>query len=391
MYVANSGDSVTCHSKYSSESIRRRAESVVRPRDGPSSCRKRRSSSAREGGRCCAPTALVDAREIASNASAKPVLRMAADAAAPGWSAQGFGGSQPLRTSTLIATPSEMVSVGFRTFGEGFRPADARPHRTARGTRGRRHYLETPSPDGEPNRMLEARDRSVAPMRSLSIDSARSRLTFDVRYFGILHVQGAFGDVRGEIVGLDPHALSAASITAMIPIASLDTGIRLRDWHLSSRGYLGVRRCPEATFESESIVADGRDAARVIGRLTLRVRLARGRDARARMPFRPRPTSHARPRELHDAAVGLWRRPLAASAVVGRPPIPHRRRRASRDASRSRRAGLSTDDRAERRSPPNPRVSCWTSSVSAQSDCSTPSGQVCWASSPSRHSSTRPA
>jgi polyisoprenoid-binding protein YceI len=118
--------------------------------------------------------------------------------------------------------------------------------------------------------MLEARDRSVAPMRSLSIDSARSRLTFDVRYFGSLHVQGVFGDVRGEIVGLDPHALSAASIKAMIPIASLDTGIRLRDWHLSSRGYLGVGRCPEATFESESIVADGRDAARVLGRLTLR-------------------------------------------------------------------------------------------------------------------------
>lgn len=118
--------------------------------------------------------------------------------------------------------------------------------------------------------MLEARDRSVAPMRSLSIDSARSRLTFDVRYFGILHVQGAFADVRGDIEGMDPHALSAASTTAMISIASLETGIRLRDWHLSSRGYLGARRCPEATFESETIVPDGRDAARVIGRLTLR-------------------------------------------------------------------------------------------------------------------------
>lgn len=118
--------------------------------------------------------------------------------------------------------------------------------------------------------MLEARDRTVAPIRSLSIDSARSRLTFDVRYFGILHVRGAFGDVRGEIVGLDPHTLSAASITAMIPVASLDTGIRLRDWHLSSGGYLGARRCPEAIFESENIVADGQASGRVIGRLTLR-------------------------------------------------------------------------------------------------------------------------
>lgn len=118
--------------------------------------------------------------------------------------------------------------------------------------------------------MLEARDRMVAPIRSLSIDSARSRLTFDVRYFGMLHVRGAFGGVRGQIVGMDPHALSAVSVIATIPIASLDTGIRLRDWHLSSGGYLGLRQCPEATFESEKIIADGGNSARVIGRLTLR-------------------------------------------------------------------------------------------------------------------------
>lgn len=118
--------------------------------------------------------------------------------------------------------------------------------------------------------MLEARDRAVAPTGSLSIDSRRSRLTFDVRYFGPLRVQGAFADVRGEIVGMDPRALSAASVTAVVPIASLDTGIRLRDWHLCSRGYLAASRCPEATFESARIVPDGQAGARVIGMLTLR-------------------------------------------------------------------------------------------------------------------------
>jgi polyisoprenoid-binding protein YceI len=118
--------------------------------------------------------------------------------------------------------------------------------------------------------MLEARDRAVAPTGSLSIDSRRSRLAFDVRYFGVLRVQGEFRDVRGEILGLDPRALSATSVTAVVPIASLDTGIRLRDWHLSSRGYLAVQRCPEATFRSERVVPDGRAGARVVGLLTLR-------------------------------------------------------------------------------------------------------------------------
>jgi len=118
--------------------------------------------------------------------------------------------------------------------------------------------------------MLEARDRAVAPTGSLSIDSRRSRLTFDVRYFGMLRVQGEFRDVRGEIFGMDPRALSAASVTAVIPVVSLATGIRFRDWHLSSAGYLAARRCPEATFQSERIVPDGRAGARVIGLLTLR-------------------------------------------------------------------------------------------------------------------------
>jgi polyisoprenoid-binding protein YceI len=118
--------------------------------------------------------------------------------------------------------------------------------------------------------MLEARDRAVAPTGSLSIDSRRSRLAFDVRYFGVLRVQGEFRDVRGEIFGLDPRAYTATSVTAVVPVTSLATGSRLRDWHLSSGGYLAAARCPEATFQSERIVPDGRAGARVIGTLTLR-------------------------------------------------------------------------------------------------------------------------
>jgi polyisoprenoid-binding protein YceI len=118
--------------------------------------------------------------------------------------------------------------------------------------------------------MQEARDRAVAPTGSLSIDSRRSRLAFEVRYFGVLRVQGAFRTMRGEILGMDPRAPSATAVTAVVPLSSLDTGIRLRDWHLSSRGYLGASRCPEATFQSEHIVSDGPAGARVIGVLTLR-------------------------------------------------------------------------------------------------------------------------
>jgi polyisoprenoid-binding protein YceI len=118
--------------------------------------------------------------------------------------------------------------------------------------------------------MLEARDRAVAPTGSLSIDSRRSRLAFDVRYFGVLRVQGEFRDVRGEISGLDARACTASSVTAVVPVTSLATGIRLRDWHLSSNGYLSAADCPEAIFQSDRIVSDGPGRARVIGTLVLR-------------------------------------------------------------------------------------------------------------------------
>lgn len=118
--------------------------------------------------------------------------------------------------------------------------------------------------------MLEARDRAVAPTGSLSIDSRRSRLAFDVRYFGVLHVQGEFRDVRGEIFGLDARACTARSVRAVVPVTSLATGIRLRDWHLSSGGYLAAAGYPEATFQSDRIVPDGLGRARVTGTLVLR-------------------------------------------------------------------------------------------------------------------------
>jgi polyisoprenoid-binding protein YceI len=149
--------------------------------------------------------------------------------------------------------------------------------------------------------MLEARDRAVAPTGSLSIDSRRSRLVFDVRYFGCLRVQGEFREVRGEIVGLNPHGPSAESVTGVVPVSSLATGIRLRDWHLCSAGYLAARRCPEATFESARVVPDGPGGARVIGALTLRgvtrelvlhVQECRFDDKQRRMHARARVTLH---------------------------------------------------------------------------------------------------
>lgn len=160
--------------------------------------------------------------------------------------------------------------------------------------------------------MLEARDRAVAPTGSLSIDSRRSRLAFDVRYFGVLRVQGEFRDMRGEIFGMDPRAISATAVTGVVPIASLATGIRLRDWHLCSAGYLALRQCPEATFQSERIVPDGRGGARVIGVLMVRgaareivlhVEECRFDGAERRMHARARVTLHR-----SDFGVGPSRR-----------------------------------------------------------------------------------
>jgi polyisoprenoid-binding protein YceI len=119
--------------------------------------------------------------------------------------------------------------------------------------------------------MLEAHHRAAEATRQLTIDPARSRVTFRARYFGVLHARGVFEDVRGEIRTAGAEALASSSVAANVRLASLTTGIRLRDWHLRGSEYFAARAHPEASFRSTRVEAPAADASFVVrGILTLR-------------------------------------------------------------------------------------------------------------------------
>jgi len=104
-------------------------------------------------------------------------------------------------------------------------------------------------------------------IRAYVIDPARSQLRFHA-VSRLMNADGAFGRFGGE-VRLDEARPETASGRLTVEVASLDTGIRMRDNHLRSDDFFDVDRHPQATFVVSSV---RRDAGRwtVSGQLTIR-------------------------------------------------------------------------------------------------------------------------
>ncbi len=100
------------------------------------------------------------------------------------------------------------------------------------------------------------------------IDPENTSVEFTIGRFPILRVRGHFVRVRGSAVA---HAYSPAYATIEVEIdaASIDTGIKMRDAHLRTAGFLDVERFPTITFRSTRVEDLGQDRLRVFGQLTI--------------------------------------------------------------------------------------------------------------------------
>jgi len=103
-----------------------------------------------------------------------------------------------------------------------------------------------------------------------TIDTARSRVEFVVRYVGISTIEGRFTRVRGTVETTEDGQLKA--IEAFIPAASVDTGVSERDTHLRSPDFLDAAKYPELTFRAAAIERLGDGQYRVRGEITIRDR-----------------------------------------------------------------------------------------------------------------------
>ena len=86
----------------------------------------------------------------------------------------------------------------------------------------------------------------------LRIDAGNARVSFSVRWFGLINVRGRFARVSGTVAIPGPGAEDAA-ISIEVDPASVRTGISLRDHHLRGMRFLDSEPHPVIRFESDHV------------------------------------------------------------------------------------------------------------------------------------------
>ncbi|MCI0570520.1 MAG: YceI family protein, partial [Myxococcaceae bacterium] len=102
-----------------------------------------------------------------------------------------------------------------------------------------------------------------------NIDTTHSGINFSVRHMVISKVRGSFRAFAGTVT-LDEQAATAASVTARIEVASIDTGVEQRDGHLRSPDFFDAEKYPAITFQSTKVQKGAGNHLVVTGNLTIR-------------------------------------------------------------------------------------------------------------------------
>jgi polyisoprenoid-binding protein YceI len=100
------------------------------------------------------------------------------------------------------------------------------------------------------------------------IDPAHSSIAFTVRHMGISNVHGHFTKVSGSAT-IDDNDITKSSVNATIDVASIDTGVQMRDNDLRSPNYFDAQQFPTITFKSKSITKEGEGKLKIVGDLTM--------------------------------------------------------------------------------------------------------------------------
>jgi polyisoprenoid-binding protein YceI len=101
-----------------------------------------------------------------------------------------------------------------------------------------------------------------------TFDTAHSEVGFNVGYWSLFKVHGAFSKASGTIQ-YDAKDLAKSSVDVVIDTASIDTRNEMRDKHLRSGDFFDVENIPTATFKSSKIEAGKDGALSISGDLSL--------------------------------------------------------------------------------------------------------------------------
>ena len=111
---------------------------------------------------------------------------------------------------------------------------------------------------------------AVAEPLRYKIESNHSTIGFSVPIFGGLsRVSGKFTDVDVEII-FDEEDLEASSVTAVMQVAGIDTGIEMRDQDLQNEIFFNAQIHPEIRFISEGVIKKSDGTYETRGSFTMR-------------------------------------------------------------------------------------------------------------------------
>lgn len=99
-------------------------------------------------------------------------------------------------------------------------------------------------------------------------DPAHTQVSFDIVHLGISEIEGQFGKFEGSITATKDD-FSDAQYEMKIDVASINTGVEMRDNHLKSADFFDAENHPKMSFKSTSSKKIGDNKYKVKGDFTL--------------------------------------------------------------------------------------------------------------------------
>ncbi len=98
-------------------------------------------------------------------------------------------------------------------------------------------------------------------------DKAHSNLGFSITHLGISDIHGSFSNFDVN-VSASKEDFSDAVFELTADVASINTGIEMRDKHLKSPDFFDAEKHPKLTFKSTSIKPAGKNKYKLAGNLS---------------------------------------------------------------------------------------------------------------------------
>lgn len=110
-------------------------------------------------------------------------------------------------------------------------------------------------------------DPTTVQAGTYALETHHARIAFAVDHMGFSNWYGDFTGATGSLT-IDPKAVGSAKVDVSFPVGSIATTNATLDGELKAADWFDAAKFPTATFKSTSVVATGKDTAKVTGDFT---------------------------------------------------------------------------------------------------------------------------